>query len=71
MIFFSCSGFYFGILANGFEKRLQTIFARRVLGPTNFFRLLSGPVFCLTLTLSDEIGGTLGFFSFFFFKLLE
>jgi hypothetical protein len=49
----------------------STIFAGQEIDPTNLIRLLSGPVFCLTVSLSDENGGTLVFFSFFSFKFLK
>ena len=45
--------------------------AGQEIGPTNFIRLLSGPAFCLTPSLSDKILGTLAFFSFIYFKFLK
>jgi len=47
------------------------MFAGQEIGPTNFIRPLSGPIFCLAVSLSDEIAGTLGFFPFFSFKILK
>ncbi len=47
------------------------MFAGQEMGPMNFSCLLSGPVFCHTISLSDEFGGTLDFFSFSSFKFLK
>jgi hypothetical protein len=48
-----------------------TMSAGQVIGPTNLIRLLSGPAFCLTPSLSDKIWGTLAFISFIYFKFLK